>query len=168
MSGEHLGEEGGSLGKDPEPIVEGVLGCAFVPFLTWRNEAAALNGGAAWDRGRVDQLDWEPEVQDQLWGEVVFLVPKDLAVGHAGKEGNEGALDLVQLSNVCFGNHATATGLLQNRVDDILADLSLSLAVHEDGHRVVLLSRRWVVLPWALLLSHLRGAWTYIWVVHVI
>ena len=36
------GKVGGSFGKDPESIIVGVLGCAFVPLLAGRNEAAAL------------------------------------------------------------------------------------------------------------------------------
>ena len=170
--GDVHGEEGGSLGKDPEPIIEGVLGCAFVPFLTGRNEAAAFDGRAAWDGGRVDQLDREPKIQDQLRREVILLVPEDLAVGHAGEQGDESALDLVQLSDVSLGNHATASGLFQNRVDNILADLSLGFAVHEDRHRLVLCGGGWLVLDLvlflALLFSHLGGAWTDVRVVHVI
>ena len=49
--GDVHGEEGGSLGKDPEPIIIGVLGRAFVPLLSGRNEAAAFNGRTAWDGG---------------------------------------------------------------------------------------------------------------------
>ena len=165
-------EEGGSFGKNPEPVVEGVLGCAFVPFLTRRNEAAAFYGGAARDRGRVDQLDREPKIQDQFGSEVVFLIPEDLAVGHAGEKGDESALDLIQLSDVSLGNHATASGLFQNRVDNILADLSLGFAVHEDWHGVVLRGSGRVVLALVfllvLLLSHLGGAWTDVRMVHVI
>ena len=52
--GDAHGEVGGSFGKDPESIVVGVFGGAFVPLLAGRNEVAALERRAAWDRGRVD------------------------------------------------------------------------------------------------------------------
>ena len=174
--GDAHGEVGGSFGKDPEPIIIGVLGCAFVPLLPRRNEVAALKWSATWDRGRVDQLDREPEIQYQLWCEVVLVVEQHVAVGHALEEGDEGALDLLQFGDVSLGNHAAASCLLQNRVDDVLADLGLCLRVHEDGQGVVLLgSGRLVlrlvfllVLFLALLLSQVSGAWAYVRVVHVV
>ena len=130
----NVGKGRGSFGKDPETLVDGVLGSSLVPLLPWENEAAALDVGTALicDWYGVNQLDGKAEVEHKIRREVVFVVPDDLVVGHAGQDSHQAVLNLFELRDVGFGDHVTATGLLEDRIDDVLADLGLSCAVPEN------------------------------------